>query len=250
MKNFFSRSKRLFYRKPQAIKRTIEEIARDGVVNKKILVHRLVRESVVDSDFYFLLIASVLIITLGLLMNNTAVVIGGMMIAPILSPILALGLVIVTGDWRSFFHRFINIIKIVLFVLAISYLTTLFVGVDLPLSDLIRARFEVNVVYFYIALLSGFAATYTWIKPKFSVALPGVAVSVAILPPLSVAGIGFSFLNKTMIVNSLILFLLNLTGIILSSAIVFAFFGFANLRKIEEEDTRKEEKLEREKSVI
>jgi len=229
---------------------TIDEITKKGVANKKMLIHRLIKESVIDSDFYFLLIISTLIITLGLLMNSMAIIIGGMMIAPILSPMLALGLTIVTGDWWSLLHRLTNILKIVIFVLAIAYLTNIFIGVNLPLNNLIKRYFEVNVIYFYIALLSGFAAIYTWIKPKFSVALPGVAVSVAILPPLCAAGIGLSLLNKAMVTNALILFSLNLFGITLSSAIVFALFGFANLRKTEEEDTRKEEKLEKEKSVI
>ncbi|MCA9397436.1 TIGR00341 family protein [candidate division WWE3 bacterium] len=208
--------------------------------NRQTVVHDLIQESHIGRDFYFLLIVSTLITTLGLTVGNAAVIIGGMLIAPLLSPILALGLGIVTANQESLFRSAIVILKSIGIVLILSTLTAFLVGVPNPSNLEIVSRIKPSLPFMYIALLSGIAATYSWARPKLSATLPGVAVVVALLPPLATTGIGISEFNRAIITGSFQLFLVNLIGIAISSAIVFSLMGFHQMRWIEKKELDKE----------
>jgi uncharacterized hydrophobic protein (TIGR00271 family) len=211
-----------------------------GMLDMQEVVHRLIEETHIGGDFYFLLTISTLITTLGLLMGNTAVVIGGMLIAPLLSPILALGLGIVTTNRESLSRSLEAIFKSGVIVLVISLATAFLLGTDNPGNVEIMERVNASLPFMYIAILSGVAATYSWAKPKLSATLPGIAVVVALLPPLCTTGIGISLLNREIITGSLELFLVNFIGISASSAVVFSLLGFHQMQGVEMEEIMKE----------
>lgn len=228
------------YLSPPGIIHTRLEERLDGA-GKERVVHGLIEESRVGRDFYFLLIVSTLITTLGILVENAAVVIGGMLIAPLLSPILALGLGIVTTNQESIKRSIYTILKSTGIVGGISFLTAFLIGTTEPLDNIeILQRIRPSLPYMYIAILSGVGATYAWAKPKLSARLPGIAVVVALLPPLCVTGIGLSEFNREIVTGSFQLFLINLLGIGASSAIVFSLFGFYQMRWVEKEDIIRE----------
>jgi len=213
-------------------------------LEKAPVVQGLIKESHVSMDFYLLLIAATTITTIGLLLDSTAVVIGGMLLAPLLSPILALGLGVVTANPDSLKRSLSTIGVSVGIVLLVSLALAFFLGVENIANSEIVQRLEPSLLYMYIALLSGAGATYAWAKPKLSANLPSIAVVVALLPPLCVTGIGISVLDRTMITGSFQLFFVNLIGITVSSAIVFSLFGFHTMRYVEKEEIVKEEALE------
>ncbi|MCA9389893.1 TIGR00341 family protein [candidate division WWE3 bacterium] len=208
--------------------------------DRRAVVHDLIQESHIGKDFYFLLIVSTLITTLGLSLGNGAVIIGGMLIAPLLSPILALGLGIVTANQESLIRSTLTIIKSVGIVLVLSIVTSFIVGIYSPNNPEIVSRIRPSLPYVYIAFLSGIAATYSWAKPKLSATLPGVAVVVALLPPLCTTGIGISEINRDIVAGSFQLFLINLLGIASSAAIVFSLLGYHQMRWIEKKEIDKE----------
>ena len=212
----------------------------ENKVNKQNVVHDLIQESHIGRDFYFLLVVSNLITTLGLVIGNAAVIIGGMLIAPLLSPILALGLGIVTANQESILRSTSVILKSIGIVLLLSTLTAFLVGVPNTKNLEIVSRIKPTLPFMYIALLSGIAATYSWARPKLSATLPGVAVVVALLPPLATTGIGISELNREILTGSFQLFMVNLIGIAISSAIVFSLLGFHQMRWIEKKEIDKE----------
>ena len=78
--------------------------------NKRAVVHYLIRQSRIGKDYFLMLSLSTLITTLGILTNSIAVVIGGMLLAPLLSPILALGLGMVTTNKESLKRSGTNIV--------------------------------------------------------------------------------------------------------------------------------------------
>ena len=201
---------------------------------------RLIQESRLDNDFYFMLIISAIISTAGLLMGSASVVIGGMLLAPLLTPILTLALGIVTSEKPAVFRSLYIIGKSSLIVLGISFLVSFLINSDNLENLEIIQRIQPSLLYMYVALFSGAGAAYTWTKPNLSASLPGVAVSVAILPPLCTVGIGLSFFDKAIIAGSLQIFLINLVGIAVSSAVVFAFLGFFKAKNIEVEEIEKE----------
>lgn len=220
---------------------------KEEAVNKQEVVRKLIQDSHIGKDFYFLLFISTLITTLGLIVNSTAVVIGGMLIAPLLSPVLALGLGVVTDNKHSLIRSVSTIIKSAFAVLFLSFITAFFIEITDPQNTEILQRAKPSLLYIYIAVLSGFGASYAWSKPRISATLPGIAVSVALLPPLCVTGIGLALVDKTLVAGSFQLFFINLLGIAASSAVVFSLFGFHEMRGVEQSEII-QEKIQQESS--
>lgn len=216
---------------------------------KEQVVSKLIQESHVNSDFYILLTIATLITTMGLILGNAAVTIGGMLIAPLLTPILAMGLGIVTTNYESLTRSSAIIVKSVAIVLGLSFLTAFILGIDDPANPEILQRIRPSLPFMYIALLSGVGATFAWAKPKLSARLPGIAIVVALLPPLCTTGIGLSILNRPIITGSFQLFLVNLVGIAISSAVVFSLLGFHQMGWVEKKEIINEKNDEIENEI-
>jgi len=218
-----------------------EEIFADETFkDKRKVVRQLLDSSHVGSEYFFLLTVSTILTTLGLVVNNTAVVIGGMLIAPLLSPVLALGLGFTTANPESLFRSAKAVAQSVIMVVFLSAFVAFFMGVDVPLNQEIGSRVGPSLIYMYIAILAGIGASFAWAKPKLSVHLPAIAVVVALLPPLCVTGIGISLLDREIITGSFELFFINLIGVAISSAVIFSLFGFHSVRRFEKKEIKKE----------
>ena len=208
------------------------------------VANELIESSRLNADFYLMLVLSAIVVTLGLIVNSAAVVIGGMLITPLLTPILTLALGLVIADktviWRS--------VKIILQSLGIVLGVAIILGFLFPLKSPnkeIYGRLVANIPYLLIAFAAGLAATFAWSKKNMSAMLPGIAVTVSLLPPLSVLGLGIANLSVEMIHGSLLLFLLNLFGIILGSMLIFSLLNFNKAKKEAIQKVKKEIKEEK-----
>ena len=213
------------------------------VFEKKKSLEQLIEESKADSDFYLFLSISAIISTLGLLANNSVVVIGGMLVAPLLYPILFLSMATATSS-RDGIVRAVNILgKSIILVAAISIVTSfLFHSGEITSEILLRTK--PDLIAFLIAFFAGIAASFGWVKNSgVSSSLAGIAVSVSLVPPLATFGIGVASLDKLIVSGAITLFIINLLGIVLAGIIIFALFGFSNLQATEEKKI-KEEKVE------
>lgn len=222
----------------------------DRDLDRAEVVKRLVAESALTPDYYFLIIISSLITTMGLIQDNSSVVIGGMLISPLLTPLLALGLGIITNNRASIARSFINIGKSIGVVLAVSFVTSFIIGVRDPVGVEILDRSAVSLPFLYIAMLSGIAATYAWIKPKISASLPGIAVAIALVPPLCVTGIGVSMFSREVFTGSLQLFFVNIIGIVGTATVLFSLFGFHDMRQQEELELTQEQVAQQKKRQL
>ncbi|MDH4330488.1 MAG: TIGR00341 family protein [Candidatus Moranbacteria bacterium] len=199
--------------------------------DKSRAIDNLISESTPRQDFFLLVILSILMATFGLLTNSAAVIIGSMLIAPILYPILSLSLGIVIADFRLISRSFYTLVKSIVFGVSASALTTIFFKpkffnleteeARLLFSEIL-SRTEPTIIYGAIAVVAGLAASFALIKPHLSETLPGTAISVALIPPLAVTGIGIATLDWNIISNSFMLFMVNTIGIIFASMIVFS----------------------------
>lgn len=205
-------------------------------------LEKLIEESRADGDFYFFLSVSTFITTLGILIDSVVVVIGGMLVAPLLFPILSLAMGITTSSKDSIYRSLDIIGKSVVFVLAISAITALFFGRDV-VGDVLFLAAHPNLEFFLIAFAAGLAAAYSWVKQNLSASLPGVAISVALLPPLAAVGVSVVYSNTETLLGAITLFVINLFGIAVAGIVVFSLFGFS-LLKNEEEHLIKEELVE------
>lgn len=213
---------------------------------RKQALDTLIKESAPTSDFFLMLLMSVVIVTVGLLINNASIIIGGMLVAPLLYPILGLGMSVVMADTNMMKRAIYVIVKSIVLSLIISAVIALFfiglIDKESLLNSEILDRARPSLAYLLVSIAAGVAAAFAFTKKELSEALPGIAVSVALIPPIAVMGIGFAFINWSMIAGALGLFGLNLLGIVFASFIVFSFMNFHDQRRDAASMIAKEEK--------
>jgi len=207
-----------------------ESVVPVSMFEKKQAVEKLIEESVLTHEFYFLLFSSTVLITLGLILNNAAVVIGGMILAPLISPLLIIGLGIVVCRKDIINQNLLDFAKIVAVIVATSFVVAFIFNVKETTSEILL-RTASNFEYFLIAFIAGIVGTYFWVKPHLQNLISGVIIAVALVPPLSSLGIGLNMLDKNVIAGSLMFFIINFTGIILGSILMFSLFGFSRAEK-------------------
>lgn len=159
---------------------------------RKVGVYEDLREgSQPGSRFYFLVAVSTLIASFGLVMNSTAVIIGAMLVAPLMTPILGLGLGLARVE--ATFIRLALRAEVTGIVIAVGA-GALF-GLSLPYIETtpeMLSRTTPNLLDLLVAVFAGSAGAYALVDEKLSPALPGVAISTAIVPPLANCGLSLS----------------------------------------------------------
>jgi len=212
-------------------------------------VARLVKASTGDFDFYLFAVLGIMMAAVGLILNSPEVIIGGMLIAPVLYPLLSLSLSLVLSDptllYRSSRTLVISFSVSIAISLLLAFIVSPFMSIDQGNQVLTRAH--PSLLYFVIAFISGFAATYALVHANLNEMLPGVAISVSLVPPLAVVGIGLASLNWHLAGGALILFLINIVGIAFASMIAFSLMDLHATRKVADSAIRQEERrLEKE----
>ncbi len=184
----------------------------------------------INSLYIVLILLSTLLASLGLFANSVAIVIGAMLLAPLMSPLISFSMGLLRGENKLLINSMIKIvIGISLAVLASSLLTLVLPQVDL--SNEIKSRIHPNLIDLGVAIISGIAAAYTKAHKELLNSIAGVAIAVALVPPLAVAGIGLGRGELYIFEGALLLFITNLIGITLSSVLTFQFLGFSNTVK-------------------
>ena len=179
--------------------------------------------------FTVLLSLSVLIASWGILEDSTAVVIGGMLIAPLMTPVLGIAAATVMAWPRRLGTAALQVAIASAGAVAMAWLVALFFpdGVyALVLPGELLSRTEPTLLDLAIALAAGAAGAYVLVHKESVSALPGVAVAVALVPPLAVVGISLGFGNYDDAGGATLLYLTNLAGIVLAAMVVFVLTGF------------------------
>jgi uncharacterized hydrophobic protein (TIGR00271 family) len=184
----------------------------------------LIEDAQPGSDYFVLIVLSSIIATLGLLLNSPAVVIGAMLVAPLMSPILGFSLGIILGEGRLVRTSLESVFKGVM----ASIIVAIIIGLLSPLKEMtpeILSRTQPTLLDLLIALASGMAGAYAVSRKDVSAALPGVAIAAALAPPLGVVGLGFANGNMQAAGGALLLFTTNLVTISLGGVIIFTLLG-------------------------
>jgi len=174
-----------------------------------------------DFDFFVLTIFSVIIITLGLIVNSSAVVIGGMLLAPLVWPVLTLSLAIIKGKSGLLQNSVSTLLKSTIVILLISFVLG-FISPDYTLkgSEFI-SRTSPTIFELFIALAAGFVGAFVITYPKIGAAIAGVVVAAALVPPIAVMGLSVSHGNLEMAGGAFILYLSNLIAVTFSASVLF-----------------------------
>ncbi len=219
-------------------------------------VARLIKASTGDFDFYMFAIFGISMATLGLVLDTPEIVIGSMLIAPVLYPLLSLSLALVLYDFRLMYRSLRTLVISFVVSIIIAFVLSLLFGeyFDFTLSEQIMARAQPSILFFVVAFISGFAATYALVHANLNEMLPGVAISVSLVPPLAVIGIGLGSLDLSVAGGASVLFIINVVGIALASMIAFSLMDLHGTRKIadsaiSQEDRRLEDEDKKIKEI-
>jgi uncharacterized hydrophobic protein (TIGR00271 family) len=211
--------------------------------NKAEAVQNLITESSPRRDFFIMIGLSILMATFGLLLDSVAVIIGSMLVAPLLYPLLSFSLGVVIADFKLMGRSIYTIVRSSLLGITLATLTTLLFSVrGFELTNEIIARTQPSLDWFFVAIIAGAAASLAALKPQLNARLTGVAISVALIPPIAVIGIGAARLNWAVVQPALILYLLNILGVIFASTIVFSMLQVQVQKKVVAKAVKKDEK--------
>ncbi len=185
-------------------------------------------------DFFLLVILSCVIATLGLLTDSAAVIIGAMLVAPLMSPIIGLGLASITGDGQLLRDAATALLRGAALAVLIAFLLTLgntyLPFIPLRIGELpaeVIARTKPSPIDLGVALAGGLAAAFALAMPNISAALPGVAIATALMPPLCTIGIGLAIQRWDVAGGATLLFITNGITIAFAATLVFFALGFA-----------------------
>ncbi len=177
--------------------------------------------------FYALIAASSLIASIGLLTNSAPVVIGAMLVSPLMTPIFGMALGMVRGE-SAFFLRALRaegggVALAILFGVIFGSL-----NLTTETTPEIAARLRPNLLDLLVAVFAGIAGTWAIIDERISPVLPGVAISTAIIPPLSVSGLCLATGAYAGAQGAFLLFFANFLAILMVSSLIFLWIGLAS----------------------
>lgn len=176
------------------------------------------------------MILSVVIATFGLMINATAVVIGAMLIAPILTPIQWVAFWTTTGNKRTFLQS-MRLLFLSLFIgILIAVCMTLLIP-PFEITSEILSRTQPTLIDLWIALASWIVAFLSFGYQRIQASLAWVAMAAALVPPIWVVGIGIGLLSRQIARWSFLLFITNLVAIIIMWVWILYMFGFSPNQK-------------------
>lgn len=204
-----------------------------GELNDFALIH-----AEIESDLIFkgaklwILVFAILVASVGLNMNSTAVVIGAMLISPLMGPINGLGYSIATYDFNLFRKALKNFLFAIVTGLIASTLYFLISPIDTAYSEILSRTSP--TIYDVIIAFFGGAAGIIAISSKYKGnVIPGVAIATALMPPLCTAGYGLATGQFFYFFGAFYLFTINTVFIAIAALIVSQLLKFPMHKKVD-----------------
>ncbi len=213
---------------------------------KSQAVRQLIEHSSPRAYFFFMIVLAVAMGTSAILLDSVIVLIASMLVAPMLYPVLALAMGISTSNTHTMSRSLATIGKSILLALIVSIaISLLFKPMDFDVSNNILGHYlqpEMYFLSFLVAVAAGLAGSYSLIKSELSESIPGVAIAGEFIAPLSVVGVTLSQFEFAIARSAGILFIMNISGIILSSLLIFSLFHFYSKQTVIEKAIEEDEK--------
>ena len=221
------------------------QINLESRIPRQELYEARIASSKPSPGFFVLLLCAAIIATLGLISNSAAVVIGAMIVAPLMDPILSLAFALSISNNKLAKRSLLTVVIGVLTVITTSALLASLLDVS-EVNREMTSRTAPNLIDLGIAVAAAVAGSFSMTRERLSNSLAGVAVAVALVPPLCVCGIGLSMGKEVVAVfgrgtvagitnqiseGSFLLFLANLIGITVASLFVFLVQRYGSILK-------------------
>ncbi len=203
----------------------VDQREEDGALRRK-----LVSYLALSHQYVIVLSLAACIASFGLMANAAVAIVGAMLIAPLMKPIMAFAYATALGDKRLAIRSMLTLVLGVLATLLFAALVETILGLRNPTEE-IMSRTHPSLIDLGIAVAAGIAAALAAIRANVADALPGVAVAVALVPPICVAGIALSLGAWSISAGAMLLFVVNLVAIMLSAIVVFLVDGYGSLKR-------------------
>lgn len=189
--------------------------------------------------FFVLLILATIIATAGIIGDSTATVIGAMIVAPLMTPIMATAAALIMGNMSRALDRLALVLLGVLIVIFLSWLFgVLHPGyLSVSANAQILARISPRLIDLVAALASGAAGAFCLSREDIADSLPGVAIAISLVPPLCVVGLSLSAGELEAATGAMLLFITNFLAIILAGGAVLAILGLNAAARIKVQGT-------------
>lgn len=174
----------------------------------------------------WILACAIVVASVGLNVNSTAVIIGAMLISPVMGPILGIGLSVGTNDFHLLKLALKNLVVMVCISLAASCIYFLLSPLNLADPTELQARTSPTIYDVLIAFFGGFAGILENSRKERGTVLSGVAIATALMPPLCTAGFGLANLNHQYFFGAMYLFLINTVFIATATYLGVKLFKF------------------------
>ena len=180
----------------------------------------------IQPTYLVLMVLSTALAAIGLYQSSSAVVIGAMLLAPLMAPIVSLAMGILRQDKKLSKHSVLSITAGIIIALTAAALVS-FLFPHKPITMEMQARLNPSLLDLGVAIVAGVAGAYTKSNKKILQSLAGVSIAVALVPPLAVAGIGLGMGDLPFFGQAFLLFSTNLIGITLAAIFTFRLLGYS-----------------------
>ncbi len=176
----------------------------------------LAARACVDLDFVALTGIAAIVCTFGFKMDSASVIIGAMVLSPLLYPVICVGAAAQRRDWATLLHAVRTFAIGLIIAIAVAAITSALFAPAYR-SEITSRLNSAPLDYLCVAFFSGLAGTYAYFSPKLHEAVVGIAVSVALIPPIVMLAIGISRLDNQVMGSGILIAGLNVLGIIAGS---------------------------------
>jgi uncharacterized hydrophobic protein (TIGR00271 family) len=183
------------------------------------------------SRFWILITLASIIAAAGVAADSTATVIGAIIVAPLMTPILGTMLSVVLADRANLTRSLLHIAGGAVVAIAIGWLVGLLVvdPVVAETNSQVAQRVHPKLIDLLAALATGSVGSVALVRRDISDTLPGVAIAISLVPPLSVVGFTFEAGKLGQSLGASLLFLTNVAAILGSGTVVMAIYGIHRL---------------------
>ena len=185
------------------------------------------------SQFWILLALAGIIATAGVVSDSTATVIGAMIVAPLMTPILGSAFALVLADRHRMARSLLVVLGGALLVIALGYVAGLLdtLNVATEGNSQVSGRVSPKLIDLVAALATGLVGAFALVRSDVADTLPGVAIAISLVPPLSVIGLTLQEGLYDDALGATLLFLTNVTAIIFTATMVLLYYGVRDTAK-------------------
>jgi uncharacterized hydrophobic protein (TIGR00271 family) len=178
------------------------------------------------SRFWVLLALAAVIASAGVVADSTATVIGAMIVAPLMTPILGIVVAIVIGSRSNLLRCVLLVVAGAALVVGLAYLMGVLVPIDVlaPSNTQVASRVNPRFIDFMAALATGAVGAFALVRDDVADTLPGVAIAISLVPPLAVVGLTLEAGATDQARGALLLFLTNVAAILVTGVAVMAAY--------------------------